>query len=246
MNIHVDEGTDCITGIVDWANAIYTPFVHHSEVLKPSLTSRLHHTSTSILAISTSGRSSGRLPTKVTKYLSENDRRAIQIRRLFGMFQTYGFSRQLEKDNAAPLKEKDQKFVYLEAFFSLSTTDLKRRCSDQEGSMMEDTISPQSQFNSVAQRGSLGSLNSLKLMVDIQTDQHVAGNKPGVTQASRNSIFHPYPNKSTNDVPALNCVGVNPPTPRSGHIIGTQPPRTGNTEEQWHDRAGFEWSDFNA
>lgn len=49
-------------------------------------------------------------------YLSDDDQRAIEIGRLFGLFRTYGFDRRPEKDNATPLKDGDQELVCLEAF----------------------------------------------------------------------------------------------------------------------------------
>jgi len=116
MNIHVDEGTGRITGIVDWADAIIAPFGTSLGGLE------------TILGVQTSSRwyfhpSHNYFRTQfwetfyeVTGYLSENDRRAIEIGRIFGLFRTYGFDRRPEKDNAAPLEEGDEEFVCLEAF----------------------------------------------------------------------------------------------------------------------------------
>ena len=159
---------------------------------------------------------------------------------------------------------------------SLSARDTKRRCSGQERSKMDEAISPLSHFNCTVHPGSLndlGSISSCKLslpgygrldlviilqlsnikfsadigsIVDMQTDKYVAGNNPEATQASGNSIPQLYPNEPTNDISVINGVGVNPPTPGSDHIDRTQPPPTGDTEDQWHYRTGFEWSDFNA
>ncbi|KND87859.1 hypothetical protein TOPH_07495 [Tolypocladium ophioglossoides CBS 100239] len=52
----------------------------------------------------------------VIRYLSDNDRRAIEVGRLFGLFRTHGFDRQPEKENALPLEEGDQELVCLEGF----------------------------------------------------------------------------------------------------------------------------------
>jgi hypothetical protein len=116
MNIHVDEGTGRITGIVDWADAIIAPFGTSLGGLE------------TILGVQTSSRwyfhpNHNYFRTQfwetfyeVTGYLSENDRRAIEIGRIFGLFRTYGFDRRPEKDNAAPLEEGDEEFVCLEAF----------------------------------------------------------------------------------------------------------------------------------
>jgi hypothetical protein len=117
MNIHVDEETGSITGIVDWADAIITPFGTSLEGLE------------TILGVRTASRwyfhpSHNYFRTQfwktfyeVTGYISDDDRRAIEIGRMFGLLRTYGFDRRPEKNNAAPLKEGDQDLVCLEAFF---------------------------------------------------------------------------------------------------------------------------------
>ena len=117
MNIHVDEATGCITGIVDWADAIIAPFGISLGGLE------------TILGVRTLSRwyfhpRHKYLRTQFWKTfydftgdLSENDRQAIEIGRIFGLFRTYGFDRRPEKDNAAPLEEGNQDLVYLEAFF---------------------------------------------------------------------------------------------------------------------------------
>lgn len=115
MNIHVDEGTGGITGIVDWADAKIAPFGTSLGGLE------------AILGVQTSSRwlfhpDHNYLRTQfwntfyeVIGYLSDDDRRAIEVGRIFGLFRTYGFDRRPEKDNAAPLEEEDQEFVCLEA-----------------------------------------------------------------------------------------------------------------------------------
>jgi hypothetical protein len=117
MNIHVHEATGRITGIVDWADAIIAPFGTSLGGLE------------TILGVRTSSywyfhpSHNNNLRTQfwktfyeVTGYLSENDRQAIEIGRMLGLFRTYGFDRRPEKDNAAPLEEGDEDLVYLDAF----------------------------------------------------------------------------------------------------------------------------------
>jgi hypothetical protein len=116
MNIHVDEETGRITGIVDWADALIAPFGTSIGGLE------------TILGVQTSSswyfhprhaylRSQfWKTFYEVTGYLSDNDRQAIEIGRLFGLFRTHGFDRRPEKDNAVPLEEGDQEFKCLEAF----------------------------------------------------------------------------------------------------------------------------------
>ncbi|KAF2175644.1 hypothetical protein K469DRAFT_609951 [Zopfia rhizophila CBS 207.26] len=116
MNIHMDMGTGRITGIVDWADAKIAPFGTSLGGLE------------TILGIQTSScwlfhPNHDYLRTQFWKtfygvigQLSDTDRRAIEVGRIFGLFRTYGFDRRPEKDNAAPLEEGDQEFVCLEAF----------------------------------------------------------------------------------------------------------------------------------
>ena len=116
MNIHVDEETGRITGIVDWADAIIAPFGTSLCGLE------------TILGVQTS--SSWHFHPRhehyrvqfwetfygVTGTLSDRDRGAIEVARMFGLFRTHGFDRRPEKDNAAPLEEGDPELVCLEAF----------------------------------------------------------------------------------------------------------------------------------
>lgn len=116
MNIHVDEETGRITGIVDWADAKMAPFGTSLGGLE------------TILGVQTSScwlfhPSHEHLRTQfwktfygVTGKLSDIDRQAIEVGRAFGLFRAHGFDRRPEKDNAAPLEEGDQEFVCLEAF----------------------------------------------------------------------------------------------------------------------------------
>jgi len=116
MNIHVDKGTGRITGIVDWADAKIAPFGTSLGGLE------------TILGVQTSScwlfhPSHDYLRTQFWKtfygdvgYLSDSDRRAIEIGRIFGLFRTYGFDRRPEKDDAVPLEEGEQEHVCLEAF----------------------------------------------------------------------------------------------------------------------------------
>lgn len=116
MNIHVDEGTGRITGIVDWADAIIAPFGTSLGGLE------------TVLGVQTSSRwlfhpRHDYLRTQfwetfygVIGYISDTDRRAIEVGRKFGLFRTYGFDRRPERDNAAPLDVGNQEFVCLEAF----------------------------------------------------------------------------------------------------------------------------------
>ena len=52
---------------------------------------------------------------ELTGDLSDDDRQAIEVGRLLGLFRTHGFDCRPEKANAAPLEEGDQEFVCLEA-----------------------------------------------------------------------------------------------------------------------------------
>lgn len=116
MNIHVDKDTGHITGIVDWADAKIAPFGTSlwglETVLGVQTSSRwLYHPKHEYLRDKF-----WETFYNVIGYLSDDDRRAIEVGRLFGLFRTYGFDRRPEKDNAIPLKEGDQELVYLEAF----------------------------------------------------------------------------------------------------------------------------------
>ncbi|KAI0408312.1 hypothetical protein F4802DRAFT_549313 [Xylaria palmicola] len=116
MNIHVDTGSGRITGIVDWADAKIAPFgtsLGGLEIILGVQTSSCwffhpNHKNLRMQFWKTFYESIG--------YLSDDDRRAIEIGRIFGLFRTYGFDRRPEKENAMPLKEGDQELVCLEAF----------------------------------------------------------------------------------------------------------------------------------
>ncbi|KND86463.1 hypothetical protein TOPH_08900 [Tolypocladium ophioglossoides CBS 100239] len=114
MNIHVDEVTGGITGIVDWADAIIAPFGTSLGGLE------------TVLGVQTSScwffhPDHDLLRThfwktfyEITGRLSDSDRRAIEVARLFGLFRTHGFDRRPEKENALSLEEGE--LVCLEAF----------------------------------------------------------------------------------------------------------------------------------
>lgn len=114
MNIHVDEETGYITGIVDWVDAKIAPFgtsLGGLETILGVQTSScwLFHPNHEELRMQF-----WKTFYEVTGNLSDIDRQAVEVGRLFGLFRRYGFDRRPEKDNAAPLKEEDQDFVCLE------------------------------------------------------------------------------------------------------------------------------------
>ena len=116
MNIHIDKDTGHITGIVDWADAKIAPFGTSlwglETVLGVQTSSRwLYHPKHEYLRDKF-----WETFNKIVGYLSDDDRQAIEIGRLFGLFRTYGFDRRPEQDNATPLKEGDQELVCLDAF----------------------------------------------------------------------------------------------------------------------------------
>ncbi|KAF5027341.1 hypothetical protein F66182_542 [Fusarium sp. NRRL 66182] len=116
MNIHVDEGTGHITGIVDWADAIIAPFGTSLGGLETILgvqtsSSWLFHAKHDYLRAQFWKTFYGCIG-----YISDTDRQAIEVGRKFSLFRTYGFDRRPERDNAAPLDAGDQEFVCLEAF----------------------------------------------------------------------------------------------------------------------------------
>ncbi len=116
MNIHVDEESGGITGIVDWSDALVAPFGTSLWGLE------------TILGVQTASRwifhpnhRHLRAVFWETLYnaigdLSVDDQKAIDVGMLFGLFRSYGFDRRPEKENATPLRETDQEFVCLEAF----------------------------------------------------------------------------------------------------------------------------------
>lgn len=115
MNIHVDAGTGHITGIVDWADAKVSPFGLSLWGLE------------TVLGVQTSsswhfhpGHERLRSQFWDTFYtvvgdLPDDDRRAIEVARVLGLFRSYGFDRSPEKDDAVPVGEEDSDFVCLEA-----------------------------------------------------------------------------------------------------------------------------------
>jgi hypothetical protein len=116
MNIHVAKRTGRITGIVDWADAKITPFgtsLGGLETILGVQTSScwLFHPSHDDLR-----RQFWKTFYGVTGDLSDDDRRAIEVGRVLGLFRTYGFDRRPEKENAVPLDEGDGELVCLEAF----------------------------------------------------------------------------------------------------------------------------------
>ncbi|KAG5804251.1 hypothetical protein H9Q71_011157 [Fusarium xylarioides] len=116
MNIHVDEGTGHITGIVDWADAKIAPFGTSLGGLETVLgvqTSScwFFHPRHKYLRMQFWKTFYG-----ATGYISDTDRRAIEIGRKLGLFRTYGFDRRPERDNATPVDYGNEEFVCLEAF----------------------------------------------------------------------------------------------------------------------------------
>ncbi|KAK1656977.1 hypothetical protein BDP55DRAFT_568282 [Colletotrichum godetiae] len=115
MNIHVDEETGQITGIVDWTDAKIAPFgtsLWGLETLLGIQTSSSwlfhpdHHYFRQKFWETFYG---------VTGEVLDIDRQAIEIGRMFGLFRAYGFNGAPENKEAKPLKEGDHGLVYLEA-----------------------------------------------------------------------------------------------------------------------------------
>jgi hypothetical protein len=116
MNIHVDEETGRITGIVDWVGAKIAPFGTSlgglETILGVQTASSWHfHTHHGQFRMEF-----WKMFYEVTGNLSDDDRQAIEVERLHGLCRTHGFDRRPEEANAAPLEEGDQDLVYLEAF----------------------------------------------------------------------------------------------------------------------------------
>lgn len=116
MNIHVDEETGRIAGVVDWADAYTAPFGLSLWGLE------------TLLGVQTSSSGwkwhpdEGYLREQFWKTLyasighrSEDDRRAIEVARLLGLFRSSGFDRRPEEPNAQPVGEDHFEFVRLEA-----------------------------------------------------------------------------------------------------------------------------------
>jgi hypothetical protein len=99
-NIHVDEKTGRITGIVDWADAIFAPFgtsLGGLETLLGVQTSKQWHFHPSHKHLR---KEFWKSFYAITGNLSADDRQAIEIGRMFGLFRTHGFDRLPEKDDA--------------------------------------------------------------------------------------------------------------------------------------------------
>ncbi|POR32003.1 Uncharacterized protein TPAR_07770 [Tolypocladium paradoxum] len=114
MNIHVDNVTGGITGIVDWADAKIAPFGTSLGGLETVLgvqTSSCWHFHPDHNLLRTHFWETFY---EIIGYLPDSDRRAIEVGRLFGLFRTHGFDRRPEKENASPVEEGD--LVCLEAF----------------------------------------------------------------------------------------------------------------------------------
>ena len=116
MNIHVNEDTGCITGIVDWADAKITPFGTSLGGLETVLgvqtsSSWFFHPDHNFLREKFWSKFYG-----LIGHLADDDRRAIEVGRMFGLFRTHGFDRRPEKKNAVPLAEGDPDLVCLDAF----------------------------------------------------------------------------------------------------------------------------------
>lgn len=114
-NIHVDEKTGRITSIVDWADAIFAPFgtsLKGLETLLGVQTSKQWHFYPSHKHLR---KEFWKSFFAVTGDLSADDRQAIEIGRMFGLFRTHGFDRLPEKDDAVALPEEELGFICLEA-----------------------------------------------------------------------------------------------------------------------------------
>ncbi|OHE93879.1 hypothetical protein CORC01_10778 [Colletotrichum orchidophilum] len=115
MNVHIDQETGQITGIVDWADAKIAPFGTSLWGLETLLgiqtaSSWLFHPDHLYLR-----KEFWKIFYEVTGDMSEDDRQAVEIGRIFGLFRIYGFDIAPEKEGAKPLKEGDDGLVYLEA-----------------------------------------------------------------------------------------------------------------------------------
>lgn len=103
----MDEATGHITGVVDWADAIFAPFgvsLGGLETILSVQTSNCwyfhpHHVELRAHFWDTFYREIGQI--------SAQDRRSIEVARLFGLFRTYGY------------EEGDARIVYLEALCML-------------------------------------------------------------------------------------------------------------------------------
>ncbi|KAF4964136.1 hypothetical protein FSARC_7918 [Fusarium sarcochroum] len=96
-NIHVDETTGRITGIVDWDNAIIAPFgvsFCGAEIVFGVQTLKDWHFHPCHLSLR---RRFWEAFYKEVGDISEEDKRSIEVARLFGLFRTYGFE---ENDRA--------------------------------------------------------------------------------------------------------------------------------------------------
>jgi len=116
MNIHVNEDTGHITGIVDWADAKIAPFGTSLGGLETVLgvqtsSSWFFHPDHNFFRERFWGAFYGLIGP-----LADDDRRAINIGRMFGLFRTHGFDRRPEKKNAVPLADGDPGLVCLDAF----------------------------------------------------------------------------------------------------------------------------------
>ncbi|KAL3587855.1 hypothetical protein FPOAC2_13754 [Fusarium poae] len=114
MNILVDPLTGRITGVIDWAEAKICPFgisLWGLENILGSMDSQgwryhLHHCSLRAQFWRTFEEAVGGV--------SEDDRQAIQIARMAGLFLQYGFT--WEDGGGEPVKEGTASFMYLDAF----------------------------------------------------------------------------------------------------------------------------------
>ncbi|EFY87015.1 hypothetical protein MAC_06913 [Metarhizium acridum CQMa 102] len=120
MNIHVDENTGRITGIVvDWEDAVISPFATSLGGLETILgiqtsTSYYFHPDHEFLRTSF-----WETLYETVGCVSDEDRRAIGVGRLLGLLRTHGFDRRPEKENAQPLVLGDPDLVCLEAMLSI-------------------------------------------------------------------------------------------------------------------------------
>jgi hypothetical protein len=106
-NFHVDEATGHITGVVDWADAIFAPFGISLGGLEtilgvPTLNRWYFHPHHAELRVHFWDTFYGEVG-----QISAQDRRSIEVARVFGLFRSYGFG------------EGEARIKYLEALCML-------------------------------------------------------------------------------------------------------------------------------
>ncbi len=117
MNIHVEEHTGHITGIVGWADARIAPFgislAGLEEIIGVETTSWQFHPRHEDFRVQF-----WRAFYEAARDVSDQDREAIEIASLFGLFLRYGFDVLLlsQEFEAAAGKKDDEDYAYLRAF----------------------------------------------------------------------------------------------------------------------------------